>query len=626
MARAYDGKDPKKIREDLQGYLAQGMPVKDALLKVGRSQSWYELARREDREWAKLVDEIRKTAKSPEARTAREMTFAEFSEEYLFQKVFPHGQNMVDVLEGRDPGWLHPAMNWEPGVRGAHRLLINIPPNHAKTTTISVNYVVYRLMQDPSLRVMLISKTQEFARKMLYSIKQRLTHPRYARLQLAYGPPGGWKASAAEWSQTKIYLERDDGEKDPSVEAVGIGGQVYGARADLIILDDAITLSNAGEYEKQMDWIRQEVSTRLGPSGQLLVVGTRVASLDLYRELRNPDRYADGVVPWSVLTMPAVLEYTGEPEEWVTLWPTSDEPLSDADVPDENGFYDRWTGPRLAQIRNEVGPTKWSMVYQNSDVDDNATFPAMAVYGSVNKMRRTGPLEPGRTGHPETTDGFVTVCALDPAIAGTTACVAMSVDRQSGKRWVLDVEEISNPTPAQIRDLIERFTDKYTPSKFVIETNAFQGFLAQDEDLLKFFANRGVVMVPHVTQRNKVDEDMGVAAMAPLFGSVAPYSNGNPGQVHQGDNLMELPSTLQAGPKSLVEQLIVWTPTIKKTRRRDDAVMALWMAVFHTNDYVNTGRRGNFSHFMKNPYLSERDKARQVVVNLADYEGRAIGW
>jgi len=626
--RKKDAKPLKVVQAEFVDSLRQGNTINQALARVGRTRATYEDWRRRFPEFVAQVegvkDEVRLNREGSQERHIG--SFGEFSQEYLFQRVFPHAQNMVDVLEGRDPSWSHQSMLWEPGARGHQRLLINIPPNFAKTTTISVNYTVYRLMKNPQLRVMIIGKTQDFARKILYGIKQRLTHPMYSKLQITFGPSGGWKAAATEWSQTRIYLDREDGEKDPSVEALGIGGMVYGARADLIVLDDAITLGNSGEYSKQMDWIRQEVATRLGPEGQLLVVGTRVAPMDLYRELRNPDNYTDGAVPWSYLAMPAVLEYTENPADWMSLWPRSDSSMSDLEDPDEDGLYPRWTGERLAALRNEVGPTKWALVYQQQDVSDDATFHAKAVFGSVNKLRKAGPLSPGTPGHPETTDGWVTVCSLDPAIAGTTAAVALAVNRETGKRLVLDVQERTNPTPAQIRELIDEFCDKYAPTKFIIETNAFQGFLSQDEQLLRSMANRGIALIPHQTNRNKLDEDMGIAAMSPLFGSVAPHSDTNAGLVHQNDNLLEIPDTRAPGAKSLVEQLIVWSPHVKRTRRRSDAVDALWFCVLHSNDYVNDAQKKAFKSFGHNPFLSQRDKQRQVVVSLSDYQGSAVGW
>ncbi len=52
---------------------------------------------------------------------------------------------------------------------------------------------------------------------------------------------------------------RTSTEKDPTVQALGIGGQVYGARANLIILDDCVTGANAHEWAKQLEWIQKEV-------------------------------------------------------------------------------------------------------------------------------------------------------------------------------------------------------------------------------------------------------------------------------------------------------------------------------------------------------------------------------
>lgn len=49
---------------------------------------------------------------------------------------------------------------------------------------------------------------------------------------------------------------RNSSEKDPTLQALGMGGQIYGARADLIILDDVITTANAHEWEKQLDWLQ----------------------------------------------------------------------------------------------------------------------------------------------------------------------------------------------------------------------------------------------------------------------------------------------------------------------------------------------------------------------------------
>ena len=67
-----------------------------------------------------------------------ELSFSEFSKVFLDQTVFPHHQDWVDMLEGRDPSWLHGSMTYSKG--GKNRLLINVPPEHAKSTVITANY------------------------------------------------------------------------------------------------------------------------------------------------------------------------------------------------------------------------------------------------------------------------------------------------------------------------------------------------------------------------------------------------------------------------------------------------------------------------------------------------------
>lgn len=626
--------------------LGKGMSVPDALKRADRSRSWYEKNRSADKDFSGSCDAARAAAlertqqvvaaeearnlavaeTNPEGPQSKLGPFHEWSETYLGLKVWPHQQNMVDVVEGRTPGFLHEAMTYEPGVLGSRRVLINVPPNHAKTMVLSIGYTTYRIVENPNINILLVSKTQEMAKKILYAVKQRLTHPRYARLQARYAPIDGWKATADQWSATKVYLggeARDSGEKDPTIEAVGVGGQIYGSRASLIILDDVVTLSNSSEFEKQNDWIRQEVASRLGPGGQIIVVGTRVAALDLYRYLRDPETYTDGTVPWTYLSMPAVLEYGAEPKDWSTLWPITDEPFVEDDEPIEviNGkdMFPRWTGPRMNAVRNEVGPRRWSLVYQQADVPEDAVFDTLCVRGAVDGGRRVGPLDDPM--------GWYVICGMDPAVAGVTAVVAYAVDRQTGNRKVLDVRTMKGPTPAQIRDLIEDMTETYRPNEWVIEANAFQGFLARDEEITRYLANKGIILRPTFTGKDKHDPDFGVASMSSLFGTRTAGGPGQPSR-HQGDNLLSLPASTAAGVKVLIEELVSWNPELPVSKRRQDTVMALWFCETRAREVVQSTRRGSSFHANGNKFLSERARSRRQVIDLTEYmeSQQAVNW
>lgn len=611
---------PEEARRELLDLVRQGRTISDALQIVRRSRSWYEEQRRSAEGFATHVDaaRLRLTDQAEVARRS-DIGFAEFSERYLGTRVWPHMQNVVDLLEGREPSWLPESMIYEPGTAGLSRLLVNVPPNHAKSMTVTINYVTYRVAKDPNINVLVVSKTQEQAKKFLYAIKQRLTHPRYADLQVAFGPVDGYRATADQWAANKIYLggdARDSGEKDPTIEALGMGGQIYGSRASLIVLDDVVTLSNVGEWAKQQDWVRQEVASRLPPGGgQLLVVGTRVAPVDLYRELRNPEHYTDGRIPWTYLAMPAVLKYHDDPKQWDTLWPKSEQILSDSDEPDENGLFERWSGPRLAEVRNEVGPGKWSLVYQNLDVAEDAIFDPVCVRGAVNGMRRPGALVSGATGHPENPENFYRVIGIDPAMAGDTASIAYAVDRRTQKRYVLDVNVMTAPTPAAIRSLIKEWADAYRPNTVIVESNAFQLFLTQDEEIRSFLASRGIAYRPHHTSNNKQDPEFGVASLAPLFGSKT-KREGQETTKHAGDNLIELPDARNENVKKLIEQLITWQPGVRGSKLKMDTVMALWFCEIVAREVL--AQSSNVSRFLRNDFASAADVDRRFVINLDD--------
>lgn len=603
-----------KAKERILKFLEDGFSVAEACSAVNKSEKTYYYYLQSDPEFNRAIKLLRavQARKGNIAPEDKAISFADFREQFLNSKTFNHQHNVIDLIENRDPRWIHESMIWEKGL--PQYVLVNMPPEHAKSMTVSIDYVTYRICTDPNIRIKLVSKTQAMAKEFLYAVKQRLTSPSYMELQRRYAPADGFKATADKWTADSIYLERDSGEKDPTLQALGIGGQIYGARADLIILDDTVTLANAGEYEKQIRWIQQEVLTRVGPTGKILVVGTRVDPVDLYREIRNPDRYPGGKSPWTYLGMPAVLQFDDKPDKWTTLWPQSDRPWSGDPVdPDEFGLFPRWDGIRLRDRRDLLDAKTWAMVYQQQDVSSEAVFSPEAVRASVNGMRTCGPLIAGAAGHPREVQGHYVVCGLDPAMSGDTFGVVVSADRSTKKRYLLDASRMPAPTPARIRELIFSWTEKYQPSAWVIEKNAFQLFLTQDEQINEFLASRGIRLISHYTGANKMDLEYGVASLAPLFGQLD-----QEGKFVKGTNLIELPRTDNESVKALIEQLITWAPG---TKNKQDGPMALWFVETQLRDYVN--QSGSYGQtWVKNPFATPRDLAKRTVIDLEEFQRR----
>jgi hypothetical protein len=591
--------------------VAEGHSVPNAMRQVGMKPDTVRIWLVRDKDFAAKLEQAQQDAKSNSIKSLGiakdEIQFAQFSEMFLGSKIFPHHQDWIDLLEGREPSWLHPSMVYEPAQ--SNRFLINVPPEHAKSTVITVNYSTYRIALNPNIRIIIVSKTLYKAREFVYSIKQRLSHPQYMKLQTTYGPEGGWKQDADTWRVDTVYLgsdARNSSEKDPTIQALGMGGQIYGARADLIILDDCITTANAHEYEKQINWLQKEVITRLGKNGKLLIVGTRIAPTDFYKELRDPKYWSSGKSPFTYLGMPAVLSYGSSPSKWETLWAKSDQPWDGDDIePDADGLYPKWDGPTLYTRRGEVTPYTWALVYQQEDVVEDSIFPPDLVQSCINGMRKRGPLRPGSAGHPTQVEGY-TVVGFDPAMgAGRAAFVAMTYNRHDGKIYVLDCLDMAEPTPQKIRQAIEEFVQRYKPQELRVEINAHQKAYALDSDLQQWLSAYGCRLNAHFTGKNKWDTNFGVAGMSTLFGTSL---NGK----HQKNNLIELPSTEGSeGLKALVQQLLTWRPD---TRGKTDCVMALWFGVLRCREFMQ--QNSYVQKYAHNRWATRAQASKRYTVNL----------
>jgi hypothetical protein len=630
-------------------HIQNGMNINAALDKVDRSRKTYEQWRKADADFRQRVDIARQLrAPDREVKRGEKLPFAEFRKKYLKTETFWHQHQWIDILEGRAPRDLHDAQTYMPGKKS--RLLLNVPPFHSKTVSVTIDYSVYRLCMDPSFRIILVSETSTLAEDFLFAIKTRLDHPDYVDLQKAYAPDGGWKTTSAQWTNSRIVFggdQREGGEKDPNVQAIGMGSQIYGRRADLIILDDTVTGKNVREWEKQMKWLRREVSSRLEMGGKLLVVGTRIAPVDLYSQLMNPEHYANGKVPWTHFASPAILEEgvkpdgSADPANHVTLWPYTDMSWSNGeddcdcgmDVCREGFMLEgRRVWPRWDGVHLEIGPradnnaTEWALVYQQKSVAEDATFPEHAIRKSTNGTRMCGLLKENQHGHPLTgmRDKYV-IAGLDPAVKGYAGIVVIAVDPETQKRYVLNCWNLKAPTGEQLKQKMKEVTDDYAVDEWRVEKTGLLQFFTQDAALRMWFTSKGVRFTEHNTGSNKYDPTFGVSSMAPLFGvydKAWDADADDPWRVVQAP-LVELPRQNLPSMKTFVHQLVTWTPDLDPNKIPCDLVMAFWFAEIGARERLNTGRGvGTLTSLtQRNKFVSPRSAQNRQRINLADYRG-----
>jgi hypothetical protein len=623
-----------------------GLTIEASLEKVGRTRKAYEAWRRNDKAFAGKVDQARQLRSRKDTVRGEKLPFEQWREKYLNVKTFWHQQQWVDMIEGREPRDLHPAQTYAKNT--ANRILINVPPFHAKTQTISVEYAVYRLCMDPSFRILLISAGSELAKSILYDIQQILTSPDYIELQKAYAPDGGWEANASSWSADRITFGADTRasgdqemhQKDPNVLALGMRSKVYGRRADLILVDDSIDTTNVSEYAKQMKWLRSMVESRLEPRGKLVILGTRVASIDLYSQLMNEDNYSNGKVPWTHLASPAILEEGATPEEHVTLWPRATVPwirkedLEAGDScqcnrvecadPDEDGLFSRWDGTHL-----EIGPkasnnnTDWALIYQQKSVPEDATFPEYKVIRSTNTLRLAGRLEHDRAGHPfGGMNNKYVIAGLDPSIKNFAGMIVGAVSRETDKRHILNAWNLKAPTKDQLVHKMQEVTEHYGVNEWRVEKTGLLQFFTQDSAMRQWFNTRGVRFTEHTTGSNKWDAGFGVSSLGSLFGEYdKAWNDPNAEWRTITEPLIELPRHNTDGIKALVHQLITWTPDQDPNKIPQDVLMALWFFEVGAREHLGVGRGNNVTVFGRsNRYVSPSKRRNATTVRLADYQ------
>lgn len=449
----------------------------------------------------------------------------------------------------------------------ANRVVCNVPPFHAKSTYGTVRSTVYAIAKNPNIRRIIISKSGDFARTFLQSIQELLTNEDlYLPDRNLIADVGPFRGSQSVWSRDQIYVAgRVTAEKDPTVQVLGVGTQIYGRRADEIIGDDVATLENQRNPDrvlKMLEWFDKEVSSRVGKSGKVVWIGTRVSPGDIYATLRQRQGY-------KVIQYSCVLDDTNEE----VLWP-------------EHFPY----GQALVH-RAEMSPADFQLIYQNVDVPGlGASFTPEMLEECKDTSRVAGHYDPS----------WRLVAGLDPAGAnkgsGYTAMTLLGIDLRTGNRFLVDQVAVKAMKAPQLRDQMFDWTDRYPISEWRVENNGLQSQLVQyNEEIVRYLARKGVRVVPHHTQGNKWDPQFGVESIAPLMSAgmfSIPWGNAPSAQVFQ----------------PLLEQLIAFPMGVV-----NDRVMSLWFAELGCRQYLERGHLPLFSERMRVP---ERIRRRRRVVNF----------
>jgi predicted phage terminase large subunit-like protein len=172
--------------------------------------------------------------------------------------------------------------------------MLFLPPRHGKSELVTVRYPIFRLEQNPELRVIIGAYNQQLAER--FSRKGR----RVARQRLSLSRE---RATAGEWET----------EAGGGIRAVGVGAGVTGLGADLILIDDPVKSREEAESQtyrdRVWDWYRDDLYTRQEPNCAIILVMTRWHEDDLAGRILASEEGPS----WRVVRIPALAE---APEEY----------------------------------------------------------------------------------------------------------------------------------------------------------------------------------------------------------------------------------------------------------------------------------------------------------------------
>jgi len=382
--------------------------------------------------------------------------------------------------------------------RGDRQLLLMAFRSSGKSTLVGL-FAAWLLLGAPDLRILVLSADQPLARRMVRATRRLIErHPLTGHLR-----PG----RPDEWAAEQFTVARTREAREPSMLARGLGGNITGSRADVVVCDD-VEVPDTCDTAPKRATLRErlaEIDYVLVPDGLQLYVGTPHTYDTLYADRARPE--------------------AGESAPFLDGFRRFELPLLDADG--RSAWPERFPPRVVERIRRRTGPNKFLSQMQ--------LRPVSVAEGRLDPDRlRAYDAEPdyaeSRGEVRLTLDGRRLVsaaCWWDPAFApaerGDGSVVAAVYADAEGRRFVHRVRWLNRTgAPAPDEDeatrqcrAVARFLDAHHLPAVAVETNGLGRFLP---GLLRQVLRREGVPAAVVEVANRRPKDMRIleAFDAPL--------------------------------------------------------------------------------------------------------------
>jgi hypothetical protein len=223
--------------------------------------------------------------------------------------------NMFCEFVGRDESTSHPLkqasihLAFQKLATECPRLVLWSHIEAGKSSQLAVLRPLWELGRNRGLRVAIISRGQDQARKIISAQQNYIERSPELRAVFPELRRG------TKWSETAYSVARSGFAKDYSVQALGIGSIVIGARLDLVVLDDVLDWNNTRSPTARGDvreWYRNQIAPRLTADARVWCVGNAWHPDDFLHALAKTPG-------WTAVRFP-VFGDDGAPR-WPERWP-----------------------------------------------------------------------------------------------------------------------------------------------------------------------------------------------------------------------------------------------------------------------------------------------------------------
>lgn len=173
-----------------------------------------------------------------------------------------------------------------------NNILLMAPRFHAKSQSITINYVLWQIYKNPNIRIIIVSANEDIAISFNRAVMNHLENNMDLIDGLGNRVPEF--ADKKKWGEKAIIVKRDTLEKDPTIAAIGLGGGLISRRADIIICDDLIDINSARTKQaraKTKEWFENVLLPILEDDGRLIVAGTAWYKDDIYDTLWKDSQF-----------------------------------------------------------------------------------------------------------------------------------------------------------------------------------------------------------------------------------------------------------------------------------------------------------------------------------------------